>query len=278
MKKLLGLTLTLFLVVSLFAGCGGGGDGTTSTTPTTSAAATTTKTTTSAAPSTTTISPTVSTTTTTTTSAAPTTTTTTTTTTKATTTTAPATTASGEDALADIFSKAAGITSMYCEVTTSIPDGTSQMMKQWVKGDKFKMEMTSEGETFIVIYNGQDMYMYYPEENFAMKMTAAEGDSYDSAVDETESMGDYSPVLVGSETVDGKDCYVFEYSAEGVTTRTWIWKQYGLPVKMTMTDSSGTTTMLYKNYSFNSIPDAEFELPDGVEIMDMSGMHTFPGM
>jgi hypothetical protein len=50
---------------------------------------------------------------------------------------------------------------------------------------------------------------------------------------------------------------------------------------MTMTDSSGTTTMLYKNYSFNNISDSEFELPAGVDIIDMSdmyGMTNIPGM
>jgi outer membrane lipoprotein-sorting protein len=172
---------------------------------------------------------------------------------------------------------------MYCEVTmTSTASGfMPYTMKQWVKEDKLKMEMTTEGVTTIMIFNGQDMYMYYPEENYAIKMTSEGDDTYDSALDETEAMEDYDPVLVGSETVDGKDCYVFEYSSDGASTKIWLWKQYGLPVKMTLTDSSGTTTMLYKNYSFNNIADSEFELPAGVEVMDMSdmyGMTSYPGM
>jgi len=179
-----------------------------------------------------------------------------------------------------MFSKSAAISSMYCEVNiTSTASGFEPYtMKEWVKGDKLKMEMTIEGTTTIMIFNGQDMYMYYPDENYAMKMTFGEDDTYSSALDETESMGDYDPILVGSEMVDGKDCYVFEYSAEGAGTKMWLWKQYGLPVKMTMTDSSGTTTMLYKNYSFNNIADSEFELPAGVEVIDMSDMTSYPGM
>lgn len=275
MKKIFGIALTIVLSAVLFAGCGGGGDKTTtSATPTTSAVITTTKATTSAAPTTTSSPTTAVSTPTTTTSAAP------TTSSVPTTSAAPSTT-SDSDILADIFSKSAAINNMYCEVNISStdPEFEPYTIKEWVKQDKMKMEMTVDGETVIIIFNGQDMYMYYPSENMAMKYPSETGeDTYSSALDDTESMGDYDPVLVGSETVDGKDCYVFEYSAEGYSTKMWVCKLGGVPIKITSTDSSGTMTMLYTNYKFDKIPDSEFELPAGVEVIDMSDMTSYPGM
>ena len=82
-------------------------------------------------------------------------------------------------------------------------------------------------------------------------------------------MEEYNPVIVGSEVVDGKDCWVVEASAEGVSTKYWIWKEKGFPVKVEVDTAEGKTTMEYKNIDFGNIPDSEFELPAGVQIMEM---------
>jgi len=110
------------------------------------------------------------------------------------------------------------------------------------------------------------MYMYLPEQSMAMKMDLAQAPK--SATEEAGSILDYNPTVVGTETIDGKVCLVVEYTAEGATTKAWIWEEHGFPIRVEATTSEGTTIVEYKNIEFVDIPDSEFELPEGVQIIE----------
>ena len=131
-----------------------------------------------------------------------------------------------------------------------------------------KTQTTAEGQTVINIldHDAQTMYMYMPEQNTAFKM------SYDpsqtSPMEETQDMDQYNPQTIGTEVVDGKECLVVEYTVEDSSITSWIWKEYGFPIKVVSATSEGTITIEYRNIEFTDIPDSEFELPDGVQIMD----------
>jgi len=256
MKKFLWLAITLGIVFALLAGCSGGGESTTSTTSATSATSLPTTSKTSAPPTTQTS-----------TSPAPTTSKTTSAPATSKATTAPA---SSTDPLSDALSKSASITNLYCEVTIT-NSGITQTMKQWAKmgnPTKLRMEITASGQTTIMIYDGQNYYMYNPATKIAYKMSATSAEQYSSASDETGSLSQYSPVLIGSETVNGMDCYVFQYTVQGVSTKMWVWKQYGLPVKIV----SGNMTMEYSNFKFEPIADSMFQLPADAIMMTIPGM------
>jgi hypothetical protein len=113
------------------------------------------------------------------------------------------------------------------------------------------------------------MYMYYPAQNMAMKVTYK---PTDSAVDEAGSVLEYHPVVVGHETIDGKACVVIDYTVEGTTTRMWVWQQYGFPIRIVSTTPQGTVTINYSNIDFGNIDDSMFVLPTGVTVQ------TFPSM
>ena len=132
-----------------------------------------------------------------------------------------------------------------------------------MKNNKMKTETTVEGETVVMLIDidAQTMYMYFPEQNMAMKMTF---EMPESAIDEAQSIPDYNPVIIGTETMDGKVCLVIEYTIEGSTAKMWIWKEKGFPIRVEMTTTEGTVIMEYKNIDFSDIPDSEFELPAGV--------------
>lgn len=106
------------------------------------------------------------------------------------------------------------------------------------------------------------MYMYYPEENTAMKMK----------LDPTKSPAPALPKpkgkKIGSEKVDSKLCDIYEYTEKdyGIKIKIWICREKGLPIKM---EGGGTTTE-YKNYSFTPIPDSIFILPKGVNVSEMN--------
>ncbi|OGO02462.1 MAG: hypothetical protein A2Y59_06505 [Chloroflexi bacterium RBG_13_52_14] len=107
--------------------------------------------------------------------------------------------------------------------------------------------------------------MYMPDQNMAYKMDY--NNVPESAVEETEGILDYNYEILGTETVDGKSCMVVQWTVEGITSKTWVWKDKGFPIKMETTTSEGKTTVEYKNIQFVNISDSEFELPPGVQII-----------
>ena len=134
-----------------------------------------------------------------------------------------------------------------------------------------KSEMTVEGQAVITLLDmdAQTIYIYYPAQNMAMGMTY---EPADSAMEEVQSIPDYNPTIIGTETLDGKECLIVEYTTEGETTKYWIWKENGFPIRVEMTTSEGKIVVEYKNIDFSDIPDSMFELPEGVEIMDIPGL------
>jgi outer membrane lipoprotein-sorting protein len=84
-----------------------------------------------------------------------------------------------------------------------------------------------------------------------------------------QGLSQYHPQTTGTETIDGKLCLVVEYTVQGLSTKAWIWQEYGFPLKVVTETAQGTTMVEYKNIDFSGIPDSEFQLPPGVQIMDM---------
>ena len=182
-----------------------------------------------------------------------------------TTTTQPPTTTAGET-LSDILGHAAGISSVKYDMIITDPDAQTMSTSIWIKNNKMRSEMTVEGQTIITLLDmdAHTMYLYYPDQNMAMGMTYEPGES---AMDEAQAVADYNPTIIGTETLDGKECLVVEYTAGGETVKMWLWKEYGFPIRAEMTTSEGTTVMEYKNIEFVDIDNSMFELPGDVTII-----------
>ena len=140
-------------------------------------------------------------------------------------------------------------------------------MKEWVKTGnptKLRMEITAAGVgTTIMIYDGQNYYTYDPTTKYAFKISVPT-----TQPSEADSITQYSPEYVGSETINGIDCAIYQYTVQGVITKMWISKQNGMTIKLV----SGTTTMEYSNYSFSAIADSMFMLPADAIMMTIPGM------
>ena len=177
------------------------------------------------------------------------------------------TTAPGLD-IGQVLGKAADITSAYYESVTTLPGEPPFILKYWIKGGNIRYEMDVEGEHMIYILNENEgkLFMYMPDEGFAMSIPV---EPQISAVDEAQAMLQYQPVIVGSETYDGKECLVVEYTAAQEHIRWWIWADTGFPVKTEVTTSEGVIVTEYRNIDFSDIDDSMFELPEGVEIVSM---------
>jgi len=168
--------------------------------------------------------------------------------------------------LSDLLGKAANVAYYSCQVSMT-SGGTTQNMNEWIKTgnpSKLRMETTAAGQSTVIIYDGQNYYTYMPAANIAYQMSAAETPN-NNLTGNISSLPQTNPVLVGSDTVNGMACTVYQYTVQGVSAKVWIWNQYGLPAQMVL----DTTTIVYSNYSFSAIADSMFQLPSGVTVTAM---------
>jgi outer membrane lipoprotein-sorting protein len=176
----------------------------------------------------------------------------------------------GEESLADILEHGADLVSVRYEAVITSPGAPQQIMQIWFKQNKMRTEMTQQGQTVVMIANfdSQVAYFYYPAMNMAYQMNFEQ--AMELPLADAQSITDYEYQIIGTETLDGKECLVVEYTvpAEQETVKMWIWKEYGFPIRAEMTTAEGTTIAEYRNLEFGDIPDNMFELPAGVQMME----------
>ena len=191
------------------------------------------------------------------------------TTSKSATGTNPATTpgATSTGSVADLFGRAAGIASMKYDMVTTGADNSVMNSTAFLKKNKMRIESVVQGQNMVTLIDGdaKTMYVYTPSQNTAIKM-----DFSQAPQSPIGSVSQYNPVIVGSETLDGKLCQIIQYTANGVVTKEWVWDAKGLPVRVQATSSAGISTTDFKNYDFSDIPDSMFVLPAGVQISSFS--------
>jgi len=179
----------------------------------------------------------------------------------------------GAESLTDILAKAKGITSFKYDVVATAPEQAAVTTKMWFKGQKTRMEGTFEDKSMVYLIDmGEQLaYTYFPAENTAMKMSLGKAQESvgESPTEQSESVEKHNPVTVGTEVLDGKTCLVIEYTDETGKTKMWIWTMYGIPIRTETTTAKGTTVVEIKNIDFGDIPDSVFELPAGVQIMEI---------
>lgn len=160
-------------------------------------------------------------------------------------------------------------------VTTTSGEGeeTSQSGTMTVKMDGPRMatmrmeEVGEEGsEVMIMDFAGKVMTSYNTATNEGFQFPISDEEAAD-APDPTEG---YNPEfkILGSETIDGVDCWIVEVTGDQGEGKMWIGKRDGLMRKAEAPE--GTQTMAYSD--INEVPDSAFEVPAGVELTDMSSL------
>lgn len=174
----------------------------------------------------------------------------------------------GEEDLGNILGQGTGIESVSYVMEITAPGAPKMTTRVWMEGDKFRYEMSEQGQAMIYLanYDTGKAYTYFPDQNMAIEMDISQVPQPD--YEDIQDIPGYDYDVIGTATVDGKECLVVEYSYGGVTVKSWIWKEHGFPVKMESTTAEGTTVILYKDIDFGDIPDDMFELPAGVQIME----------
>lgn len=183
------------------------------------------------------------------------------------TTTADTSKTTSGDTLDEILSRAPDMSSVKYTIVITAPGVPATTTETWLKGKKMRIEMSVQGMDTIGLfdYDANVMYTCMPVQNMAVKASIIQDQK--PATQVSDSIADYNPTNLGTESIDGIVCQVFEYNLDGYMTKMWIWKDRGLPVRTEQTTPQGKTIVEYKSYDFSDIPDSMFELPSGVQII-----------
>ncbi len=176
------------------------------------------------------------------------------------------TTTTTSKSLSDILHQAGSFPTVYYEIVTTT-NQIKMTIKYWMKNKKIRTEMPDSGVITFMDMEAHTMYMYNEATKTAIKMTYDPG----QAPENPNQILEYTPNIVGTETIDEKNCTVIEYHYQGTNVKTWIWNDYGYPVRMETTTNGVTSVVEWKNFDFSDIADSMFELPEGVEVIDMGG-------
>lgn len=158
------------------------------------------------------------------------------------------------------------------EMTITLPDG--EKVTQLAKlegGEMVRMKIEQEDGWVLVDKTEGVIYAYSSEMEAVMKLPieGGEGEGTEMPTIDVDSF-DTNAAIVGSETLDGVDCWVVDTTAkeQEEEAKVWVSKADGLLRQVQHDDE----VMKVEYAKMNAVPDSEFELPKGLEIMDMSEM------
>ena len=145
-----------------------------------------------------------------------------------------------------------------------------------LKDELFRMETTAQGQTAIILHNREGTFTVMPSEGMAMKTALHPGQG------PIRGAGNYAQYLqerqaerIGAETVGGYACDIYRFidPETSDTVTAWVWKEKMFPIRFEIEGTDGKMLIELSNLQLGAnIPDADFQLPDGVEVMDMSSL------
>ena len=149
--------------------------------------------------------------------------------------------------------------------------------KMSLKDQFFRMEMTAEGQTMIIIHNADGTYTVMPSEGMAMKTAQLHPGQgpVKGASNYAQYLQQQHAQKTGSETIDGHACDIYRYtdSETGELTTAWVWKDKMFPVKFEIEAKTGKVLIELSNIQLAAaISDDAFQLPAGIQVMDMGNL------
>jgi len=138
--------------------------------------------------------------------------------------------------------------------------------KGYFKGDRARIEIKKSGseEEAVMFVSAGKVYLYFPAKNIAILVAGVS-----NLDDLTPTPGSYKRYpglrLVGQGEVEGKNCDIYESSADGQLRRMWVDKEIDFPIKV----ESNAGVSYNRNIERNiNLDDSLFELPSGARILE----------
>lgn len=139
-----------------------------------------------------------------------------------------------------------------------------------------RVEMDSpEGQMLQIIdQEVNKAWTYMPEQEMALEMDLSQVDVPSTPSDYTDNVEDMAAnaEYLGKEEANGINCHKYSVEDEEETIIYWVHSELGLPVRVEITSEDEVTTIDYKNFEVGELEDSLFQLPDGVEVQNMSDM------
>lgn len=183
-----------------------------------------------------------------------------------------------EEPVQALFAKAKQIPGLSYDAVTTMKDMTLNS-RVWLSQGKVKMEQNLQGRTFVIYFDGDDMYQYDPSSNTALKFPLrgmeGKGPKKPDVADYADYMAPDSLKVVESAVLEGVRCRVVTYTMKdnGGTVKMWIREDYGLPVRTEVSGKDGDKVVTeHKNMKVGALSPETFKLPAGVQVKDMGQM------
>ncbi len=183
-----------------------------------------------------------------------------------------------EEDLESIFANFSMPESLSYEITVTSEEIDEHTSQFWIKGEKIRTESEFEGQSYITIQDGENLYSLDPQTMTGMKMPMdmnipdQENPDEDFRADDLLEDPNFSDLtLLRSETLDGMDTYVISDTTEGYDQTLWIHKEYGIPVRIEAEGNQPEDryVMVVSNIEVDNVPDELFEPPEDYEITEM---------
>ncbi len=157
---------------------------------------------------------------------------------------------------------------------TAESGGQQTKGKMVFSGNKMRMDIEDMGVTTALMAdeNKKTAYMYNSKDKQALSMPydqSVTGQTPGEMLDWEKHMA-APPKLLGEETVDGKACVVYEFTTAKATSKTWIDKATGFPIKSESTEGGQRVSMHFTNIVIGNVDESRLTLPPDTEIHDVS--------
>ncbi len=176
--------------------------------------------------------------------------------------------------VAGLLAKAHELPGLTYDAVTTVNGEESFEVKYAVKVPNIRIETGSPeiGMTMVCIINTDEgvVYALSPDQQTATKMSLAQFE-VDTAtpLDYAKSMEPDSMKYINTETLDSKECLVYEITEQDSTGKVWLWKDYGIPLRVEFTYDGDRVVNEYKNVQVTELDDSLFKLPQ--EVTDLGG-------
>ena len=145
-----------------------------------------------------------------------------------------------------------------------------------LKDELFRMETTVQGQTAVILHNREGTFTVMPSEGMAMKTALHPGQGPVRGADNyAQYLKERQAEHIGAETVDGYACDIYRFTdpEAGGTVTAWVWKEKMFPIRFEIEGTDGKILVELSNLQLGAnIPDAAFQLPPGVQVMDMGSL------
>jgi hypothetical protein len=154
--------------------------------------------------------------------------------------------------------------------------GVTKTNKFYSENQFYRMDIEEQGQEGYVIVNRNEgvTKVVMPAEQMYMEMSSSGMQSMSNDVFQSieKQKEQYETNLVGTETINGYDCEIFEVIIDGsVVSKYWQSPDIEYPIKV-ISGANSDMVMELKNIAEGDVDDSMFQIPDGYTKMDMPGM------